>query len=140
MVKNVSRVLLHAPVSRIWAALTQPELVKQWQYGSELTTSWAVGSEIRFRAVWEAQTFEQWGTVLEYLLETRLRYSLFAPREGLVDTPENRFVMVYELRPGNGGTELVITQEDDRAGAVAEPDQGEENPVLAALKRVVEGA
>jgi uncharacterized protein YndB with AHSA1/START domain len=140
MVKNISRVFLRAPTGTIWAALTEPALVKQWQYGSDLVTTWEVGTEIRFRAVWQDQVFEQWGTVLELIPGRVLRYSLFAPREGVEDRPENRFVMVYELFPRDGGAELVITQEDGRPGATAEPEQGDENPVLTALKRVVEGA
>jgi hypothetical protein len=74
---------------RVWDAVTKPEWVKQWQYGSDLITDWHIGSEIRFRTKWEGNVYEQWGTVLEFAPYHSLRYSLFAPRPGLEDTPEN---------------------------------------------------
>ena len=77
--------------------LTKPALVKLWQYGSDLITNWEVGSIIRFRTEWEGKVFEQWGEVLEVKPPELLKYSLFAPRPGLEDKPENYFIMSYVL-------------------------------------------
>jgi uncharacterized protein YndB with AHSA1/START domain len=136
--KNVSTLKLNAPVHKIWDTLTKPELVKQWQYGSELITDWKVGSQIRFRAEWEGKVFEQWGKVLEIVPYKLIRYSLFAPRPDLEDKPENYFVMNYILTEEKNCVRLDIIQEDNRQGAVQESPQGEENPVLGALKRLIE--
>ena len=68
MATNVSKVEINAPLNKVWHALTNPALVKKWQYGSELTVDWKVGSEIRFRTEWEGKIFEQWGTLLEFEL------------------------------------------------------------------------
>ena len=138
MVKNISSIKLNAPINRIWNVLTKPELVKQWQYGSDLITDWNVDSEIRFRTEWEGQIFEQWGKVLEIVPQKLIRYSLFAPRPDLEDIPENYFVMNYILSEENGCIRLDIIQEDNRQGAVQEAPQGEENPVLSTLKTLIE--
>jgi len=138
MATNISKIVLNAPVEKVWNALTQPELVKQWQYGSDLITDWKIGNEIRFRNEWEGQVFEQWGTVLEVVPNQKIRYSLFFPRPGLEDKPENYFVMSYVLSEENQKTKLEIIQEDNRPGAVQEKPQGEENPILQALKAVIE--
>jgi len=98
-----------------------------------------VGSPIRFRAEWDGQVFEQWGTVLEFDAPRRLQYSLFAPRPGLVDRPENYFTLTYTLRDEDGATTLLITQDDPRPGSdEAQSDADEENPVLGALKQLAE--
>jgi uncharacterized protein YndB with AHSA1/START domain len=138
MVKNVSTVRLNAPINKVWDSLTKPELVKQWQYGSDLLTDWKVGSEIRFKTYWEGQIFEQWGKVLELVPQKLIRYSLFAPRPDLDDKPENYFVMNYILSEEKSFIRLDIIQEDNRAGAVQEAPQGEENPVLGAMKALIE--
>jgi uncharacterized protein YndB with AHSA1/START domain len=138
MATNISTILLNAPTEKVWNALTQPELVKQWQYGSDLITDWKVNSEIRFRNEWESQIFEQWGKVLEVIPNQKIRYSLFFPRPGLEDKPENYFIMSYVLSEENQKTKLQIIQEDNRPGAKQEEPQGEENPILQALKAVVE--
>jgi len=139
MPTNISTITINATREKVWNTLTTPELVKLWQYGSELITDWHEGSDIRFRTEWEGTVFEQWGKVLEVREKDLLRYSLFAPRPGLEDTAENYFVMSYSLTSeANGQTKLEIAQEDNRPGARQEAPQGEENPVLQSLKRLVE--
>ena len=138
MATNISTIILNAPVEKVWNALTQPELVKQWQYGSDLLTDWKTNHEIRFRNEWEGQVFEQWGTVLEVIPNQKIKYSLFFPRPELEDKPENYFIMSYILSEENQKTKLEIIQEDNRPGAVQEEPQGEENPILQGLKALIE--
>ena len=138
MAINISKLTINASREKVWEALTKPEKVKDWQYGSELTTDWNVGNEIRFKSEWEGQIFEQWGTVLEFEPNEKLKYNLFAPRPDLNDKPENYFEMEYKLTEKGNGTELKIIQEDNRPGAKQEPEQGEENPVLKMLKELIE--
>ena len=75
----------------------KPEFVKLWQYGSDLLTTWEVGSEIKFRTEWEDKVYEQRGKFLEVRLNEIVKYSLFAPRPNLEDKPENYFIMSYVL-------------------------------------------
>jgi len=138
---SISTVTMKASPEAAWAALTVPVHVARWQYGSVLETEWRVGGPLRFTSEWEGQTFEQWGTVLSFVEPTRLDYSLFAPRPGLADVPENYFTMTNELTHEGDTTTVTITQADPRVGG--EPDGGEEgsaedNPVLLALRDVAE--
>ena len=138
MVTNISTIVLNAPIEKVWNALTQPDLVKQWQYGSDLITDWIVGKEIRFRNEWEGQVFEQWGTVLEVVPNQKIKYSLFFPRPELEDKPENYFIISYILSEENQKVKLEILQEDNRPGSIQEEPQGEENPILQGLKALIE--
>ena len=138
MATNISRLTLNASKEKVWDALTNPEKVKAWQYGSDLITDWNVGNEIRFKNEWEGQIFEQWGTILEFNPNEGLKYSLFAPRPDLEDKPENYFEMEYKLTEKDNGIELLIIQEDNRPDAKQELEQGEENPVLKLLKELIE--
>jgi uncharacterized protein YndB with AHSA1/START domain len=128
-----------APASKIWLALTVPHLVKQWQYGSDLLTTWEPGTPIIFRNEWNGQIFEQKGTVLEFIPGSRLKYSLFFPRPDLRDTPENYFFMTYELTERDGITSLLIRQEDPRPSLPNASSNEDEGPdVLSHLKELVE--
>jgi uncharacterized protein YndB with AHSA1/START domain len=138
MATNISKLTINATPQKVWDVLTKPEHVKHWQYGSNLQTTWEVGSQIKFVTEWEGKTFEQWGTVLEFRSPLMLRYSLFAPRPGVEDKPENYFEMIYSLTTDGSQTKLEIRQEDNRPGAVQETEQGEENPVLKMLKQIAE--
>lgn len=134
-----STVRILAPAKKVWMALTDPSLVKQWQYGSDLLTTWEVGTSIVFRNEWNGRVFEQKGTVLEFTPESRLKYSLFFPQPDVEDTPENYFFMTYELTESGSATSLLIRQEDPRPSANEESSGEEEAPnVLASLQELVE--
>lgn len=138
MATNISTIRINASIEKVWDALTNPEKVKLWQYGSDLITTWEIGSSIEFVTEWEQQIFKQWGKVLEIRENEFIKYSLFAPRPDFEDKPENYFIMNYILTPENGQTKLEIIQEDNRPNAVQEEPQGEENPILQSLKNSIE--
>jgi len=138
MATNISTIKINASRQKVWDTLTKPELVKLWQYGSDLLTSWEIGSDIKFRTEWDGKVFEQWGKVLEVRPNELVKYSLFAPRPDLEDKPENYFIMSYVLTQQDGQTKLEIIQEDNRPNSVQEEPQGEENPVLKSLKQLAE--
>ncbi|MBK8610757.1 MAG: SRPBCC domain-containing protein [Chitinophagaceae bacterium] len=138
MATDISTINIKASPERVWDTITNPNLVKLWQYGSDVISNWKVGQDIRFKTLWEDKIFEQWGKLLEIKPHERLRYSLFAPRPGLEDNPENYFEMNYILTSENNETKLVILQIDNRPGAVPEEPQGDENPVLQLLKKTAE--
>jgi uncharacterized protein YndB with AHSA1/START domain len=134
-----STVNIAAPARKVWQALTVPNLVKQWQYGSDLLTTWEVGTPIVFRSEWDGKVYEQKGNVLEFLPESRLKYSLFFPRPDLQDSPEHSFFMTYELTERGGITSLLVRQEDPRPSQPDEAAGGDEGPdVLSGLKDLVE--
>lgn len=135
-----SVVKILAPARKVWSALTVPDLVKQWQYGAELVTTWAPGTPIIYRNEWNGQIYEQKGTVIEFTPESRLKYSLFVPGPDRQDIPEHYFSMTYELVESGGATSLLIRQEDPRPSEPDASSGGEEGPdVLAQLKELVEG-
>ena len=138
MATNISTIKLNASLDKVWDTLTKPEKVKLWQFGSDLITTWEVGSNIEFITEWEGQIFKQWGKILEIRPNERIKYSLFAPRPELEDKPENYFIMNYVLANENGQTKLEIIQEDNRPNAVQEEPQGEENSILKSLKEIAE--
>jgi len=138
MATNISTIFVKAPIQKVWDALTKPEFIKQWQYGSDLITDWTIGNDIRFRTEWDGKIFEQWGKVLEVSPYKTIKYSLFAPGPDLEDKPENYFVMSYVLNEEEGQIRLTIIQEDNRLGAKQEEPQGEENPILSGLKSLIE--
>jgi len=139
MKTSESTVKIHAPASKVWLALTMPDLVKQWQYGSDLRTTWEPGTPITFRNEWNGQVFEQKGTVLEFKPVSRLKYSLFFPRPDLQDIPEHHFFMTYELTESDGLTSVLFRQEDPRPSPPDESTSGEKGPdVLSWLKELVE--
>ncbi len=134
-----SIVRIAAPAGKVWLALTVPELVKQWQFGADLRTTWQPGSSIVFRNEWNGQVFGQKGTVIEFRPASRLKYSLFFPEPGMNDVPDNHFFMTYELTETEGHTAVLFRQEDPRPARPETATAADEGPdVLALLKELVE--
>ena len=101
---------VNAPIDRVWEALTKPEIVKQYFFGSELVTSLEVGEPIIFQGEWEGQKYQDKGEVLEYEHNKRLAYSYLSNWSGKDDKPENYLWVCYEVSPSGSHTELTIHQ------------------------------
>lgn len=134
-----SQVLINAPANKVWEALTEPSLVKQWQYGSDVITDWKIGSSIKFHSEYNGVVYEQWGSILEFIPQKYIKYSLFAPHPGLEDKPENYFNMAYQLETQDDSTMLTVIQEDPRQSEVEHNEDDESGKViLEGLKRLIE--
>lgn len=102
--------LIKAPVEKVWDALTKPELVKQYFFGSNQETDWNVGSKIVWTGEYEGTTYIDKGVVLEFWPHRKLSFSYLSSWSGLEDRPENYLLVTYEVKSVEGGTELTITQ------------------------------
>ena len=129
-------VIIDAPANKVFEALTQPELVKQWQFGKTVQSDWQTGNEIKFIAETEDKVLEQWGIILEIRANELLKYSLFTPAPGIEEKPENYNITSYILTNDNGKTQIELIQEDNRPFGFVPATL---KPILVALKKVVEG-
>lgn len=102
--------IIKAPIDKVWNALTNPEMVKQYFFGSNQETDWDVGSKVLWTGEYDGTTYVDKGVVLEYLPNKKLSYSYLSSWSGLDDKPENYLLVSYEVTPTESGTELIISQ------------------------------
>jgi len=135
--KSNYQTIVKAPIEKVWDALTNPSVVKQYFFGSNLVTSWEPGSPLYFRGEWEGQPYEDKGIVQEYTPNQSLAYSYLSSWSGLPDLPENYLLVTYAVKAVPGGTELTITQtnyDEERA----KHSEGNWAMVVDGLKKLVE--
>jgi uncharacterized protein YndB with AHSA1/START domain len=108
--KITYKTIINAPKEKVWDALTNPDIIKQYFFGTELITSWEIGSEIIFQGSWEGQSYRDKGTILEYIKDEKLAYSYLSNWSGKEDLPENYLWVSYEVKEISGDTELTIYQ------------------------------
>lgn len=131
--------VIEASPDRVWAALTEPNLVREWMHGTNLRTDWEVGGPITWSGEWQGRPYEDKGTVLEFDPQRRLSMTHWSPLSGAEDKPENYHTVTYELRPDGETTELTLTQDNNPTQAEAEKMAAENwGPVLEGLKKVAE--
>lgn len=111
--KVIKTVELNAPVSKVWEALTNPELSKKYMFNCAVISDWKVGSTIVYKEFKEGKAIEHVkGTIVKIEQGKLLQHTAFGPESGLEDVESNYTKVTYELSSKNGHTELSVTQEN----------------------------
>ena len=129
---------IDAPPSRVWRALTDPDLIEQYMFGARVVTDWQPGSSIVWKGEYEGKAYEDKGQVLEVVPERRLRMTHFSPLGGEDDVPENYHTLTYELEAENGTTHVSLSQDNNSSADAAEHSRANWEKMLAGLKATVE--
>ena len=129
---------INAPVSKVWDALTKPELIKQYLFGTEVDTDWQVGSPITYRGVWEGKPYEDKGTILRFEPEHTLQYSHFSPLAGEQESPENYHTVTITLAQEGDATLVSLTQDNNANEEAREHSEKNWNVMLEGLKKILE--
>ena len=131
-------IVIHAPPRQVWKALTDPDMIQVYLFGTQVSTDWKAGSPIRYRGVWEGRAYEDKGTVLQVVPERLLDTTFWSSLSGVADTPENYKQVTYELTPEPEGTRLTVIQ--DKNATEEERKHSEQNwkMVLGKLKDLLE--
>ncbi len=129
---------IKAPASKVWEALTSPEWIKQYLFGTKVTSDWKVGSPIRFTGTWEGKEYEDKGTILKFEKEKVFQYNYWSSFSSTSDVPENYAVLTFELSSHGDRTELSLTQDNIATEAELEHSGKNWEGVLEAMKKLIE--
>ena len=105
-------VVINASPKKVWEALTNPKLIKQYLFGMDTITDWKSGSKIRWRGVWEGKSYEDKGEVIEAVPEKMLRYTYWSSMSGLEDKKENYVTVSCIITDQKNNVKLTITQDN----------------------------
>jgi len=130
---------INAPTSRVWEALTKPDLIKQYMFGTQVATDWQVGSPITYSGMWEGKAYHDKGKVLEVEPQKRLVSTFWSSMAGLPDLPENYQTVSYELAPISTGTRLTLVQDNNNTAEEAGHSEQNWKMVLDGLQKLIEG-
>jgi uncharacterized protein YndB with AHSA1/START domain len=129
---------IHAPASKVWEALTRPELIKQYLFGTQVATDWQVGSHITYKGVWQGKPYEDKGKILQVEPGKLLVSTFWSSLSGDPDIPENYKTVRYELSPAEGGTMLTVIQDNNATQEEASHSEQNWKMVLEGIKKLVE--
>ena len=129
---------IHAPARRVWEALTKPELIKQFLFGTEVTTDWKVGSPITYKGEWQGKAYQDKGKVLQIEPEKLLVTTFWSSLSGLPDLPNNYKTVTYRLSAKGDVTTLTLIQDNNETQEAADHSTENWNMVLGKLKALLE--
>ena len=131
-------ITIKADTDEVWDALTNPDKIKQYFFGTNAISDWKKGSSIRFTGEWEGKTYEDKGTILDAMPGELLRYTYWSSMGKLEDKPENYATVTYELVAAGNKTTLNITQDNVTTEESREHSEKNWQWILAELKKFVE--
>ncbi|MFF1573511.1 SRPBCC domain-containing protein [Leifsonia sp. NPDC058292] len=122
----------------VWHAITDPESIAKYLYGTRVETDWRQGSPIVYRGEWEGKPYEDKGVILEITPPTRLVTSYYSPLSGKPDEPASYQNVTYAIAADGEGSRVTITQDGCADSAEAERMSANWAATLDGLKGVVE--
>jgi uncharacterized protein YndB with AHSA1/START domain len=134
-----AKTTINAPVSKVWQALVNPEIIKQYLFDTEVISDWKVGSPIIYKGEWEGKPFEDKGKILEIEPEKLLKSTHWSPLSGVPDTPENYHTVTYTLSDKGDRTDVTITQDNNASEEEKAHSEKNWQTVLEGMKKLFEG-
>lgn len=140
MLKLISKVSvnINAQVSKVWQALVDPALIKQYLFGTEAESDWKKGSSIIYNGVWQGKPYTDKGIIVEIIPEKLLHTTYYSPLSGKEDKPENYNNVITELKSGNDFTTVTISQDNIKDEAGLKHMEQNWGTVLDGMKKLLE--
>ncbi|MEO7234728.1 MAG: SRPBCC family protein [Lapillicoccus sp.] len=129
---------IEATKDKVWKALTDPDEVKAWFFGTDQRTDWTPGSPITWSGEWEGKPYEDKGEVVAVDEPHRFEVTHWSPLTGTDDAPENYHTLVYTLDDAAGHTEVTITQDNNGDDKEVQQNADSWSQMLGQLKKHVE--
>lgn len=131
-------VSLKAPRPKVWDALTNPQQIKKYLFGTETVSDWKVGSPITFSGEWEGKPYEDKGTILEIQKEKILKYNYWSSFSGAKDEPSNYSNITFLLSEENGDTLLTLGQDNFKSQEALSHSETNWKMVFDTMKKMLE--
>ena len=134
----LASIKINAPASKVWQALTDPQAIKQYMFGTRVVTDWQEGSPISWKGEWQGRQYEDKGIILQFEPEKKLQYSHFSPLSGLPDKPENYHQVTVELTADGNQTRVSLAQDNNETEDERAHSQQNWEMMLESLKKFLE--
>jgi len=125
---------INSSAEKIWDALTNPEKIKIYLFGTETITDWKIGSPIIFQGEYDGNKYKDKGNVLENVRNETLKYNYWSGFSGLEDKPDNYCIVAYHIENiSDNQMKFTWTQE---GFANEEGQQHSENGLFGMLEQI----
>jgi len=131
-------ITINASIEKVWDALINPEVIREYFFGTETESDWKVGSSISFKGVWEGESYEDKGIVLKHDAKKELEYSYWSSLSGTEDKAENYANIIYKVKSNGNGTELTIIQSGFKTEEQKQHSEQNWKMVLENIKSILE--
>ena len=129
---------INAPADKVWNALTNPEVIKQYMFGTTVISDWREGSPIVWKGEWQGKPYADKGVILKLKPERLIQYSHFSPLSGKPDLPENYHTVTIELVTAEAATNVMLSQDNNETEQERQHSEQNWKMMLEGLKKLLE--
>ena len=131
-------IVINAPVGKVWNALINPDVIKQYMFGTTLVSDWREGSPIVWKGEWQGKKYEDKGVILQLKPKRLIQYSHFSPLSGKPDTPENYHTVTIEIVSDEAATAVSLSQDNNENEEERKHSEKNWQMMLEGLKKLLE--
>ncbi len=131
-------IAIDAPAAKVWDALTNPEVIKQYMFGTNVVSDWQEGSPIVWQGEWQGTKYEDKGVIVKLAPERMIQYTHFSPLSGVPDVPENYHTVTVELTLEGTQTRVALTQDHNATEEEREHSEQNWRMMLEGMKQLLE--
>lgn len=128
----------NAEKSKVWDALINPEMIRQYLFGTEVISEWKAGSTMIFQGEWEGQKYKDKGNILAIEPEKLFQYNYWSRFSGLEDKDENYSFVTYQISEEGNQTVLTLTQKGFANEQSKDHSEISWGMILEKMKKIVE--
>jgi uncharacterized protein YndB with AHSA1/START domain len=112
MYTATASLVISASLTRIWEAMTDPAVIREYLDGVEVTSDWKIGGAITYHGVRDGATLEGKGVILNMVPHELIETTYWSNLWGLPDEPENYKKVTYRLIPVDWGTVVRVIEDN----------------------------
>lgn len=131
-------IIIDASAAKVWEALTNPAIVKQYFFGTNVISDWKKGSPIIWEGEWEGRSYQDTGTILDIDPGKFVKYNYWSSMSGTENKPENYADISYSLAEKEGQTLLTVTQDNIKNKEAKEHSEQNWKTVFGKMKELIE--
>lgn len=129
---------IRATSDKVWDALVNPEAIKAYMFGTEVTSDWKEGSAIQWKGEWKGKSYVDKGTILKFEPLKELQYTHFSPLSGEEDIPANYHRITVRLFDEGASTRVSLSQDHNRSAQEKEHSEQNWKMALDTMKKYIE--
>lgn len=130
---------LNTLIDKVWFALTDKEMIKQYFWGTEVNSDWKEGTPISYSGIWEGVAYEDKGVILKIEKNKTLKHSYWSSFWGTEYNADDVSIITYELSGNGNQTTLTVTQDGFKDLQSRDHSVGSWKGILANIKNLLEG-
>jgi uncharacterized protein YndB with AHSA1/START domain len=132
------RIAIDAPTEKVWKALVDPTIIKQYLFGTEAKSDWKKGSSLTYTGEWQGKPYVDKGTIIDIIPGKLLHTTYLSGNSGKEDIPENYNNVIYTLESRDGKTVVHLSQDNIDTPEGVKKMEENWGIVLEQMKKVVE--